>query len=104
MALLTQAEYLATFGQSRLQIGEDQAPPFNFWPYFDQIPQPDFEGYDCSAGVIANGYRISPGGFEHILVNSENRNVFMVLVLDRDARVVLGHRLLNLNQEYGLHI
>jgi len=35
-------------------------------------------------------------------VGSENRNVFMVLVLDLGERAVIGHRLLDLNQEYGL--
>ena len=44
---------------------------------------------------------MSPGAFEHVLVNSEDRNTFMVLVLDREARVVHGHRLLDLDCEYG---
>lgn len=42
------------------------------------------------------------GNCQHVLVNSEDKNVFMVLVLDLASRSVLGHRLLNLNQEYGL--
>jgi len=40
--------------------------------------------------------------FDHVLVNSEDRNVFMVVVLDREAGKVHGHRLLDLNREYGL--
>ena len=45
---------------------------------------------------------MSPGPYEHVLVNSEDRNVFMVLLLDREAGLVYGHRLFDLNCEYGL--
>jgi hypothetical protein len=42
------------------------------------------------------------GRFQHVLVDSEDKNVFMVLVLDIAGSSVLGHRLLDLNREYGL--
>jgi hypothetical protein len=101
MPLLTAEQYLATFGESRQRVG-DETPPFDFWPYFDAIPPADFEGHDCSEGVVENAWRILPGPYEHVLVNSEHRNVFMVIVLDREAGGVYGHRLLDLNREYGL--
>ncbi len=44
---------------------------------------------------------MSPGTFERVLVNSEDLTVFVVLVLDREAGVVSGHRLLDLDDEYG---
>ena len=81
---------------------KDEAPPFDFWPYFDAIPNGDFEGFDCSPGEVTYVYRTSDERFEHILVNSTDRNVFMALVLDRAANAVLGHRLLNLPVLYGL--
>ena len=40
--------------------------------------------------------------FEHVLFACEDENVFLVLVLDLDAGAVEGHRVLNLNDEYGL--
>ena len=42
------------------------------------------------------------GSFEHVLVSSDQRNVFMVIVLDLTRRVVYGHHLLNLNELYGV--
>ena len=103
MPLLTAEQFRATFGMSRHRVG-NEGPQFDFWPYFDAIPATDFEGHDCSAGVVENVWRMSPVPYEHVLVNSEDRNVFMVLVLvlDREAGVVYGHRLLDLNCEYGL--
>jgi hypothetical protein len=102
MALLTSEQFRATFGEPPQRVGADERPLFDFWPYFGSIPESDFEGHDCSAGRVEYAWRMLPGRFEHVLVSSEDRNVFMVLVLDLPAGVVYGHRLLDLNREYGL--
>jgi hypothetical protein len=47
-------------------------------------------------------YRYADESFEHVLVSSDQRNVFMVIVLDLTRRVVYGHHLLNLNELYGV--
>ena len=100
MPLLTTEQYLATFGDTPQRVG-DEDPPFDFWPYFDAIPPADFEGHDGSAGVVENAWRMAPGPHEHVLVGTEDRNVFMVVVLDREAGIVYGHILLDLIREYG---
>jgi hypothetical protein len=102
MALLTAEQFRATFGESRHRVG-DEGPPFDFWPYIEAIPASDFDGHDCSAGIVESAYRMSPGPYEHVLVKSEDRNVFLVIVLDHTTGVVYGHRLLDLNCEYGLN-
>jgi hypothetical protein len=102
MAVLTAAQFQQTFGATRHRVDAEE-PPFDFWPYFDGIPATDFEGHDCSDGVVEVTYRMEPSAYEHVLIRSENRNIFMVIVLDRAAGTVLGHRLLDLNREYGLH-
>jgi hypothetical protein len=101
MPLLTAEQFRATVGETRHRIG-DEAPPFDFWPYFETIPASDFAGHDCSAGSVEYAWRMSPSPFEHVLINAEDRNVFMVIVLDREAGTVYGHRLLDLNREYSL--
>ncbi|MFI7558275.1 hypothetical protein [Micromonospora echinaurantiaca] len=42
------------------------------------------------------------GTHQHVLVDCETPNVFLVLVLDLHASSVLGHHLLDLNRLYGL--
>jgi hypothetical protein len=84
------------------KAGDSEGSPFDFWDYFDAIPPADFEGHDCSAGEVESVYREPSGRYEHVLVKSEDRNVFMVLVLDLRDEKVYGHRLLNLRREYGL--
>ena len=93
MPLLTREGFLGTFGETRKRAGNEDEPPFNYWPYFDAIPAEDFDGHDCSAGIVRYAWRMSPGPYEHVLVCSEDPNVFMVLVLDVENRTVYGHRL-----------
>jgi hypothetical protein len=102
MRLLSEAEFQSTFASPMMRLAQDADPPFDFWPYFDEIPAEDFSGHDCSSGRVTYVYRDASGRFEHVLVDSENRDIFMVLVLDRETNVVLGHRLLDLPKLYGL--
>ena len=91
-----------TFSKPMKRLSSNAIPPFEFWDYFSGIPTADFEGHDCSAGSVAYVYENSTGHFQHVLINSEGKNIFMALILDIQARNVFGHRLLNLNREYGL--
>ena len=102
MKQLSESEYHATFGQPMKRLASDVAPPFDFWDYFESIPLSHFEGHDCSAGSVMYVWENPAGQFQHVLVDSVDKNTFMVLVLDIAAGVVLGHRLLDLNREYGL--
>jgi hypothetical protein len=102
MPLLSEAEFQRTFANPMTRVAQDEQPLFDFWPYFDQIPSADFSGHDCASGNVTYVYRNPSGRFDHVLVDSETRDVFMVLVLDRDMGAVLGHKLLDLPALYGL--
>lgn len=99
---LTEAEFKATSGEPMRRVAPDEGPVFDFWPYFEAIPEEDFEGFDCSAGSVSWVWEHPDGLYQHVLVDSEDRDVFMVLVLDLGVKLVIGHRLLDLPREYGL--
>jgi hypothetical protein len=102
MKRLTKDEYKGTFVTPMKKVEKDSAPPFDFWEYFEQIPEKHFENHDCSSGQVDHAWNDSTGRYQHVLVNSEDQNVFMVLVLDLSSRCVYGHRILDLNKEYGI--
>ncbi len=104
MTQLSEREYHDTFSEPMARAKPEDSPPFDFWPYFGSIPQSDFGGYDCSQGKVDWVWRDASNTFEHVLINSNDPNVFMVIVLDRLRGGVLGHRLLNLRKEYGLDV
>lgn len=99
---LNEAEFAATFSEPMRKLPPDASPPFEFWSYFSAIPPADFEGYTARSGQVSHVWENSTGRFQHVLVNTTQANVFMVLVLDVDETRVLGHRLLDLSREYGL--
>ncbi|BHH82774.1 hypothetical protein [Desulforhopalus sp. 52FAK] len=98
---LTGKEFDSTFSSPMKQLEQDEAPLIEFWSYFDSIPDDHFENHDCSEGAVDIVYVDSSGRYEHVLVNSENKNVFMVIVLDKPNKTILGHKLLDLNEKYG---
>jgi hypothetical protein len=102
MKQLSEAEYLATMAEPMKRLSADGGAPVDFWLYFDCSPAADFEQHDCSAGSVTYVWEHPAGRYQHVLVDCEDKNVFMVLVLDVHSREVLGHRLLDLNREYGL--
>lgn len=82
---------------------EHENPPFDFWPYFELIPESDLEGFSFSEGIVNHVWRTVDGRFEHVLVScEEDENIYLVLVLDNRECAVFGHILLNLNVEYGV--
>lgn len=100
--ILSQAELGATFTNPMHRVPVDAEPPFDFWDYFDCIPESHFEGHDCKDGAVDYAYNSVCGRYSHVLVNSSTKNVFMVLVLDLQTDRVHGHRILDLNAEYGI--
>ena len=100
VTLLEESKWTSTFIEPIERV-TDGGPVVDFWPYFDEIPPDDFASHDCSAGEVEYVYRMA-NRFEHILVRSTTPNVFMAIVLDLQQRSVVGHRLMNFNDLYGL--
>ena len=85
----------------RERVGSDEEPPFDFWDYFEAIPPEDFSEHDFSEGLVSYVYKMHETNLQHVLVECETPNVFLVLVLDLTDRSVVGHHLLDLNRRYG---
>ncbi|MDG4820988.1 hypothetical protein O7635_03855 [Asanoa sp. WMMD1127] len=102
MALLTESEYRATMDPHPVEVGPDEAPPFDFWDYFESIPQDDCDGHDFSSGTVSYAWTMPATDCQHVLIRCETANVFLVLILDLERDQVLGHYLLDLGNLYGL--
>lgn len=102
MKHLTEPEFRATFANPMQRVALDAEPPVPFWDYFDAIPEDDFAGHDCSAGSVNYAWTDATGSFQHVLINTEDKNIFMTIVLDLRNTSILGHSILDLNHEYGL--
>jgi hypothetical protein len=77
MKLLSRTEYLATMAEPMKRLPSNATPPVSFWDYFEATPSVDFEGHDCSEGVVTYIWEHPSGKYQHVLVDSEDKNVFM---------------------------
>lgn len=101
MALLTRDAFLATMGQDRTALGPEELPPFDFWPYVEGIPASHLGGFDFSSGRVPHVWATDRGQWQHVLISSNEPNVFLVVVLRTRPPGVHGHHLLDLNELYG---
>ena len=95
MSLLSKAEFQATFKPDMRQLGPEARPPFDFWPYYESIPEEHFGGYGHRKAEVAAVYSDTAQTVIHILIEGDTENMFMILVLDPVKRDVTGHILLN---------
>ena len=100
MKRLTDEEFNATIAQPMVRISTTEAP-FDFWPYVTALPVTELDSYDFSEAQVSCAYRHPAGTWLHVQVTSNDKNVFLILVLNVDTKEVLGHRLMNLNAQYG---
>ncbi len=96
MRRLTETEFLATMDPRPVRVGQDDALPFDFWDYFDSIPDADFDDHDFSGGTVTDARTMPATNHQHVLIGCEIANVFIVLVLDLRQGQVNGHHLLDL--------
>lgn len=83
-------------------VATEDGCPVPFWSYYDTIPSEDFQDHTRDSETVSGVWNNASGTFQHILVTTDDKNVFMVIVLDLSQTVVYGHHLLDLNREYGL--
>lgn len=99
---LTEAEFKATFGAKMLNVTEKATDVLDIWPYVHSVPPADLQGHSLRDGLIECVYRTDDGLFDHVLVMTNTRDVYLAVVVDLRRDRIHGHRLLNLKTEYGL--
>jgi hypothetical protein len=99
---LDEAEFLATMGSRMRNVTEHPGEALDIWPYVDSVPAHDLEDHSINDGLVESVYRSEDGRFDHVLVITSTKNVYLVIVVDRVKITIHGHCLLDLNREYGL--
>ena len=80
----------------------DATDVIDIWPYVQSVPSTELAGHSVYDQFVDKVYRDSLDRFDHVLVLTRTKNVYLVVVVDLKRSVVYGHHLLNLNDEYGL--
>jgi hypothetical protein len=99
---LDEAAFKATFAPNMRNVVETLTGVLDIWPYVDSVPSSDLEGHTIHDHFVEAVYRGEDGRFDHVLVMTTTRNVYLVVVVDLARPAIHGHRILDLNREYGL--
>jgi hypothetical protein len=99
---LTEGEFKATMTPKMQNATETATDVLDIWPYVASVPAADLEGHSVYDRFVEVVYRSDDDLFDHVLVMTMTKNVFLAVVIDLAHASIYGHRLLDLNQEYGL--
>ena len=99
---LSAAEFNACFDEPMLDVtdDEDAGGDLDIWPYVDAL-DPARYGVEQFLDVD-RVYQDAQGRYDQIVIETDRPDIFLVVVVDVRSNTIFGHRLLDLNVEYGL--
>lgn len=101
--LLTKEKYNSTIIGKMEEISSEEVSFFNIWPYvsllkyFKILPEKIKENK-----LVHKVYRNSTWKFEHILLSTEKENNYVVIVVNRTKKKIIGYFPLDLEGKYDL--
>jgi hypothetical protein len=99
---LSSEEYQNTFQAPMRNVTSSAEPVLDIWPYVESVPVADLGGYILSDGLVEYVYQHPEERFLHVLVSTDNRDVFLVIIIDLTSVKIHGHYLLDLLKEYQI--
>jgi len=100
---LNMDEYENTLTERMVNVTGIEMPPVDIWPYVQEL---------VSAKIIAEkvyneqlveiAYRNESSTYDHVLLPTANRDIFIVIVIDLVNALIKGHYRQDLNEVYGL--
>jgi hypothetical protein len=99
---LSEHEFKATMTAKMHDVTEATSNVLDIWPYIDSVPAIELDGHSVYDRFVELVYRSDDGCFDHVLVMTRTKNVYLVVVVNLAQDSIYGHRLLDLNREYGL--
>lgn len=100
MTLLSEDAFKATFTAKMTDVTATGAATVDLWAYVDALPDAQLGVH--GVGDVDRVYRNETDDHEHVLIATDTKNVYLVVVVDIRRPAVHGHYWLNLNREYGL--
>lgn len=100
---LSKEEYLSTFTAGMIDVTQTSEPVVDIWTYINELVTDkivDQETYDN--GHVAYVYLNPNNKFEHVLLPTNDKNIFIVIIIDLLGKTIKGHYRLDLYSEYNL--
>ena len=82
-----------------IDVTKTAAYAIDIWTYVHSIPVSDLHGQRIRDRKVERVYRSGDGRYDHVMVMTETKNVYLVIIVYLKENAVFGHRLLDLNRE-----
>ena len=82
------------------EVTETAEQLLDIWPYVDAVPTTDLNGF--TLGDVAHVYLHPTGSYLHILIATDDKNVFLIIIIEMRDPKIYGYHLLNLIELYSL--
>ena len=100
---LSEKEYKETIGYKMADVTETAEPIVDIWTYVkDLVYENIVSEYVFKNNLVEKVYRNDSSTFDHILLPTNDKNVFIVIVVKIGNATILGHYKLDLTKEYFL--
>jgi hypothetical protein len=98
---LTEKEYKSTMAGRMIDVTDTAEPIVDIWPYVEElasdkiVPEQVFNNE-----LVESVYQNEDGSFHHVLLPTEDQDIFIVLVIDVTERKIRGN--FKLDFEYAI--
>lgn len=101
---LSEAQYLCTMGNKMNDVTESAEPLVNIWSYAKQLLKDNLiSEYGFSKKYVEAVYENNENTYQHILLFTNQKYSYAVIIVDIFHKTILGHYILDLNEKYGLN-
>ncbi len=102
--LLDYKGYRATMESGMVDVTLSAEGTVDIWPYVAELVREGVvDAYLYEETLVKYVFRNTEGSVEHFLLPTVTANVFTVIVVALESGQVMGHYLLDINEQYGLY-
>ena len=100
---LSEIEFKNTFGSKMTDVTKTAEPVVDIWDYVEKLVNQNIvDEHVLENNLVDKVYRNDTSTFDQVLLPTDNKNAFIILVVDIVNETLFGHFKLDLNKEYGL--
>ena len=95
-------EFHATLVEPMRNITGTEREAIEIWRYYNANAPADLHPFCVDDPEVELVYRAGNDHYDHVLIPTRTKNVYLVLVVDLFLKEIVGQHVLNLNDKYGL--
>ena len=101
---LSRKEFELTFSERMNDITNKSEAIIDIWEYVKLLDQSKYsiDNSVINKKTVEKAYRNSIKTFDHILIPTSQKNMFLIIIVSIKNKNIFGHYLLDLNKEYSI--